>query len=72
MRAAGAFFAGFGDPKSAGLQLRFPMYFPRNPAGTLRKRACGAKMLFHFTPPPGGEKGELALARSRDSSQKRA
>ena len=64
MRAAGAFFAGFGDPKSAGLQLRFRMYFPRDPAGILRKRACGAKMLLHFTPPPGGDKGELARLRS--------
>ena len=62
MRAAGAFSAGLGGPKSAGLQLRFRMYFPRDPAGILRKRACGAKMLFHFTPPPGGDKGELALA----------
>ena len=38
------------------------VFFLRAPPGNLRKRACGAKMLFHFTPPPGGDKGELALA----------
>ena len=31
--------------------------------GARRKRACGAKMLFYFSPPPGGDTGELALAR---------